>query len=255
MKNNDFGFIITAYKQLDLVEENINRIRNRYKYLNNSVIIVVSTSEEKMGFKELEKKYENVFVIEYLNAPLQKGFILPKQGKWFLPARILFSIRLGLLKAKKLKLGKVLHIHSDVCWDENKENNLLKIIDELNNYYVIADGCIDERRINIVKKEYPDDLVHLHPEGLFFNIDKCDKIGYGFDFDLIFSNDINFEMHNSDSIEAILIQFFIFCLTGKNIIKREQIVPKMIFDHIKINVMRTYHGDFEHGLINLKIKQ
>jgi len=65
----DMAFVITAYKQKNLVEENILRIQNEYKTLNEAKIIIVTTSEVDVGFKALEQKYKNVIVIEYPDAP------------------------------------------------------------------------------------------------------------------------------------------------------------------------------------------
>ena len=64
---NDIGFLITTYKQE--VESNIIRIRQKYQHLNKCKIIVVTTSEEDIGFKKLEQKYQDIFVIEFNNAP------------------------------------------------------------------------------------------------------------------------------------------------------------------------------------------
>lgn len=39
------AILITAYKQKDLCEENILRIRNEYKLLKDCQIVIVTTSE------------------------------------------------------------------------------------------------------------------------------------------------------------------------------------------------------------------
>lgn len=51
-KLSNIGFIITAYKQKDLVIENIKRIKS-YELFDNPKIIVVSTSEIDIVFSKI----------------------------------------------------------------------------------------------------------------------------------------------------------------------------------------------------------
>ena len=65
----DFCFIITAYKQLRLTEQNVLNIRNNYNHLNSCPIIIVSTSEEDIGFDSISEKHDNIYVIKFFDAP------------------------------------------------------------------------------------------------------------------------------------------------------------------------------------------
>jgi hypothetical protein len=234
------GFLITAYKQIELVEQNIIRIKN-YKKLSNSIIVVVSTSEIDIGFKKLER-YENVFVIEYMDAIPCNDLMLN------LAKRIFNSIQKGLLFMKDLSVEVVLHLHGDTYWDENKENNLLfNFNDVINNNYLIS-GDID------IHSEYNPLIpknIHFHPEALIFNIKECIKYNYGFTLGELWDNK-EFKSHNYASPEALIGQSLIFYLSGENIISPNQKIPQIYFEKVKIRNYRTYHGVFPDGLINLK---
>lgn len=236
------GFLITAYKQINLVEENIIRIKN-YKNLSDSIIVIVTTSEIDIGFKNLEK-YENVFVIEYKDA-------VPCDGILNLTKRIFNSIQKGMYLMKDLFVDVVLHIHSDTYWDENKENILINNFnDVINNNYLFS-GDIDihcESGAPIPKD------IHFHPEGLIFNMNECIKYNFVFTLGELWDNN-EFKSHNYGSPEALIGQFAIFCLSGENIISLNQTIPEIYFSKVKIRNYRTYHGTFSDGLINLKINQ
>lgn len=238
-----YGFLITAYKQIELVRENINRIRNNYKILNNSDIIIVTTSEEDIGFKSLEE-YENVHVIEYKNAPPMLSFC-------DLSKRIFNSIQFGLYMAKELEIDCVLHLHSDTYWEIHKENILFNYMNIVLDDNLLFSGDID------IHCEFNSPIppnIHFHPEGIIFNIKECLKYGYGFTFDRIWKND-GFISHNICSPEALIGQYAIFCLSSENVIKSTDVIPYIYFQKIKIRNYRTYHGIFDDGLINLKTKQ
>ena len=240
-KLSNIGFLITAYKQKDLVIENIKRIQS-YKLFDKPKIIVVSTSEVDLGFKEIEQ-YENVHFIDFKDAPKMSS----RATKEFVQ-RILFSIRLGLIKAKELNIEKILHLHSDTYWDPEKENNLYNIFLHLSNYMLICDICIGEDASVANGKK-----IHIHPEGLFFNIKECYKYGYGFNFDKIWCSEFNCE--NMASPEGLLGFYAIYCLSNKVIMDFNTEIPQIYYDKIKFLMLRDYHGIFDHGLCNIKTDQ
>lgn len=237
------GILITAYKQKDLTQkciERFNSFNQKFKF------VVVSTSEVDVGFKELESKFNNVHVIEFMDAPFWKQ----GQDNFPLVSRILLSIKKGLELFEKLGIKKVLHLHSDTYWKIEKQYNLYKLFDELSEYMIIADSDSSSESSSPIPKG-----IHLHPEGIFFNLLECKKYGYGFTFEKACSESPPFRSHNSRSIEAILGQYAIFCLSGKNILSKNDIVPDIYYKKVKINIERDYHGEFISGLVNVKTKQ
>jgi hypothetical protein len=237
-KLSNIGFIITAYKQKELVIENIKRIKS-YKLFDNPKIIVVSTSEVDIGFEEIEQ-YENVYFINFKDAPQMTS----RAAKEFVQ-RIFFSIRLGLIKAKELNIEKVLHLHSDTYWDAEKENNLYNIFLDLNDYMVMCDICSSEDMyVGMGKK------IHIHPEGIFLNIQECYKYGYGFNFDKIWNS--NFNSINMASPEELLGTYAIYCLSNEVITNFNTEIPQIYYDKIKFLMTREYHGIFDSGLCNIQ---
>lgn len=240
-KLSNIGFLITAYKQKDLVIENIKKIKS-YKLFDKPKIIVVSTSEVDVGFKEIEQ-YENVHFIDFKDAPQMSS----RATNEFVQ-RIFFSIRLGLIKAKELNVEKLLHLHSDTYWDPQKEINLYNIFLDLSNYMLICDICTAEDGSVANGKK-----IHIHPEGLFFNIKECDKYGYGFNFDKIWCSEFN--SNNMASPEGLLGFYAIYCLSNKVIMDFNTEIPQIYYDKIKFLMLRDYHGIFDHGLCNIKTDQ
>jgi hypothetical protein len=257
----NFAFIITAYLQLALVEQNIQRIRNEYKFLNNSPIVVVSTAEQDPGFAQLYEKYEEVYVIRYPDAPGSTGSTFKSRPNpagnyisWrheFLPARILLSLQKGVEFCRDvIGVDKVLHIHSDTHWKASKEQNLVEDISILDKAMIIADTSEAEESSSQLSKILPP-MMHLHPEGLMLNLSKCSDNGYAFTFDKIFDQKSGFESHNFGSLEALLAQYAIYCLSGKNITKYDDVLPDEYFQNIYFRCCRPYHCETEYGLINL----
>jgi len=250
---NDIGFLITCYRQLEYTCMNINQIRSlkNFKY---SPIFVVSTCEDP-GFRVLEKSFKNVHVIEYRNAPNEDNwFFLPTiQDSWrnrFLPPRILFSIQNGIRLSFCHGINRLIHLHSDTYWEIEKENSLIDIFEELTDYSIIGDLSCNEENTNTTPKG-----VCLHPEGLFFNLERCFKHGYGFHFWKIFKEELGFKTHNYGAIEPLLGQSLHWFLTDKNILTKDDKIEELYTKELKIIMKRDYHGIFDHGLVNLPGKQ
>lgn len=241
--NISCGFLITAYKQVELVEENIKRIQS-YKHLNNSKIVVVTTSEVDVGFKKLES-YNNVHIIENKEVPEYTDL-------GTLSIRIYNSIQKGLFLLKDYDVDVCLHLHSDTYWSFDKEKKLLNYLYEVYNNNYLFSGDLD---IHCEESSPLPKGVHFHPEGLIFNVSECYKYGYGFTFDKIWDDSYGFKSHNYKSPEALLGQYAIFLLTKENIINKSKEIPKLYFDKVKVRNKRTYHGEFNDGLVNIKTKQ
>lgn len=95
---DDFCFLITAFRQVDLTESNIKRIRGEYSTLRDCPIIIVSTSHDDPGFARLEE-YPFVHFIHFKDAPGNPGVsfqhppMMHRFGTQYLPARILLSMK------------------------------------------------------------------------------------------------------------------------------------------------------------------
>lgn len=294
LNNKDFGFLITAYKQIGLVEQNILRIRDDYKHLNKSPIIIVTTCEYDIGFIELEYKYNDVYVIEYPNAPnpnnkISKsnttltskdkfieskapvfdwadrgendGFVPGTRWRYeYIAARILLSMRLGFIKSFDLGIKTLLHLHSDSWWETSHEENLIRDIEKVRGENLLFYGDISEALDN--GRWEPGFL--FCPEGIIFNLDVCKRIGYGFNFDEIYFNNDNtngilnnnkqFFCSDFSSTEPLLSEFALWKLTGKNYYEYD-IIPNEYYNKVKVRMRRPFHGNFSSGLCNKETKQ
>ena len=261
-----FGILITAYKELDRTENNIQRIRNKYGKYKDLPIIIVTTSETDVGFKNLEK-YTNVYVIEFKNAPGSKGsgfvsksrqFINLPGDEWrfkYIAARILFSIKLGIQKASDLKIKAVLHLHSDTYWDENKLDNLEIDFDLIINKDLLFIGDLSA---DFTRDKWLPYGTMFCPEGMIFNIDKCISTGY-YEFDKIYVgpnkdnewiNKEEFFCPDYPSIEKLLGGWAHFVLSGKVITKCEDELEQIYLNNINIRSVRVNHSKFDYGLVN-----
>ncbi len=264
--NSDLAFVITAYQQVNLVLRNIKRIREEYPdNFNNCPIIIVSTSETDF-FTPYINLYKNVFFIHFDNAPGNDSYVgsyesrilfKNKEPNWryeFLPPRILISIQKGLEFATGLTCKYALHLHSDTFWHPKKIINLYRELIILENYLFIGDLSAPNE-ISSCKNQVLPPKMHFQPEGLLFNLEKSNEIGFS-KFENIWS-DNNFMSHNFGSIEALISQYSIYCLTEKlNIVNSyNDKIPSIYFNVIKIRTIRTYHGKFNSGLVNLNMSQ
>lgn len=289
-KYDDFAFLITAYKQVDLVEQNILRIRNEYKTLNNCFVIIVSTSEVDVGFAKLADKHRNLVIIEYPNAPSPSNKFVTKSnttltsekkfsgskapifdnpdifvpgGRWryeYIAARILMSMKAGFLIADSGGINTILHLHSDSWWKSDYEDNLINDIEKVRNENLLFYGDVSEPLDNGRWK--PGFL--FCPEGIVFNIDECRRFGYGFDFNEIYYDNENENgiLNNKDqffcsdfsSTEPLLSEFALWKLTGKNYYEFD-VIPKVYYDKVKVRLRRQHHGEFSSGLCNKETTQ
>lgn len=254
--------IITTYQQLKLTKDNILNFRNKFTgYFSTCPIVVITTSEDDIGFKKLEQEFENVYVIEFNDAPGSSTCnwydFDPYNGKYrswihrFIVPRIFMSIEKGLKKALELNYTKVLHLHSDTFWQVSYESKLNKLFEELDNYMIMGDISISDDKAGPTP-----DGIHFHPEGLFFNLAKCiENSNYGLSYSTIFTHDSEFKSHNYCSPEALIGQYAAWCIDKVNIMDKSQCLSNNYWKNVKILLKRDYHGEFEHGLVNLKGKQ
>ncbi len=262
----DFAYLITAYRQKDLTEENIKRIRNEYKTsLKDSPIVIVTTSEDdKENFGELQEKYPDVYVLHFPNAPGSEGadWFHSKENpagqyiSWrheFLPPRILISLQKAMCFANDMECIKAIHLHSDSYIPASYEEQLIKDIYLLDTVMIIADVSEDDEASAAANKVIPP-MMHLHIEGLMLNLTKCLECGYGFTFSNIFDKNSGFQSHNYGSIEALLAQYAIYCLSGVGINKFDQELPKEYFQNVYFRMCRQYHGCWDQ-IVNLHGKQ
>lgn len=254
-------FIITAYDQVDLVNDNIFRIRGLYPVeLSQCPVIVVSTFEEDL-FSTLLKRFDNTYFIHFKNAPGNpnsnfESLINPKGNytDWraeFLPPRILMSLQKGLKFAHQLNCTSALHLHSDTYWQPGKIKYFQNELKEIKNLLFIGDLSYQNEKSAFLNRELPFGI-HFQPEGLHINIKEAINCGFA-DFSYIWNNESLFKTHNYGSIEAIIGQFAHFKLTGLNILNNFDHIKKVFHQRVKIRVVRDYHGSFSYGLVNLDI--
>lgn len=249
------SILITAYKHPDLVESNIKRIRETYNILNDSQIVVVTTSEEDVGFYNMIKKYKDVHLIEFKDAPpyepIWYGTSNQKSGWNYgisLSKRIFLSIEKGLDLIDNLNCDVCLHIHSDSYWETDKEQILYNLMKKVYEDKLLFSGdlCIDDLNSSVTKNTL------FQPEGLIINIDMAKKYNFN---KLSRIWDGEFISNNWGSIEMLIGQFAEFCLSGKLICDKNTEHSELYNQKINIRLTRTYHGNFENGLVNMKIKQ
>lgn len=263
-KFEKFCFIITAYQQVELVERNVIRIRMEYpEVIRNAQIIVVSTSEEDI-FSNTLSKYNGVHFIHFDDSPGndKTAFTSRKNGdniylNWrqeFLPPRIMISMQRGLEKALSLGMNSALHLHSDTYWDPQKINVLLKEIDGINKILFKGDLSYPNESSSQSKKIIPKGI-HFQPEGLLINVNLSNECGFMY-FENIWK-DKNFRSHNFGSIEALIGQWAIYCISNreKNVHNFRDKIPDLYRKLIKVRTIRAYHGKFKSGLINLNLSQ
>jgi|GEM_PF-1566924 len=243
------GFIITAYKQIDLCTNTINMIRKDYGILKTSPIIIVTTSEEDIGFKELENINDNIFVIENKDVPrcTPVNYLGIEHYGFNLSKRILISLQKGLDKAIELNLDVIIHLHSDTYWQSNKIDILTEYLKDVYENKLLFSG--DLSLIDVDSPITRD--IHFEPEGLIINIKESVKCGFA-KFENIWAGDFN--SHNYGSIEAMIGQFAVWCLSKQTILSNEPL-PKIYREKVKIRQTRPCHGIFEDGLVNQKIIQ
>lgn len=249
------SILITAYKHPELVESNIKRIRETYNLLNNAPIVVVTTSEEDVGYYNMTKKYNNVYLIEFKDAP-------PYEPVWYgtsdqepgwnygisLSKRIFLSMEKGLDLISQLNSDVCLHLHSDSYWDSNKEKTLYDLMKEVHDKELLFSGdlCVDDLTSSVTKNTL------FQPEGLIININIAKTYMFN-KLSRIWDGDFN--SNNWGSIEMLIGQFAEFCLSGILICNKNTEHSELYKEKIKIRLVRNYHGNFENGLVNMKIKQ
>lgn len=145
----------------------------------------------------------------------------------------------------------MIHLHSDTFWKSEKEQTLLDNILMLDKYSVIGD-LSEECEGSVRGKYIIPEKFHVHPEGTLFNLDKCKRIGYLFDFHEVFDYDGGFQSHCYAGIECLLTNFLHWKLSGKNILTYQDKVDPKYFQEIYFRDCRMPHGEFESGLTNLE---
>lgn len=251
--------LITAYQQTKMTRDNIINFRKEFNgYFSKCPIVIVTTSETEVGFSKLQNEFDDVHVINFNDAPGSSScswytFKCPNAGpiNWkheFIPPRIFMSMEKGLHKALELGYNKVLHLHSDTFWMGSHETNLNELFEESDDYMLTADRSI----LDCGSGPLPEGL-HFHPEGMFFNLEKCQQHNdYGLSFSKMFTDEIDFMSHNYYAPSALIGQYALWCITGINMLDDSEEIPQAYWDNVKINIDRSYHGTFSHGMLNFK---
>jgi hypothetical protein len=239
---NKLGFIITAFEQVDLTRQNVDKIRSFVEFAK-SPIVVVSTSTRKLGFSDIP----DIEFIHFVDAPgnpdsSHKSY--PQEYiNWhqeFLPQRILHSIAIA---ANRINSKYVLHLHSDTFWQDEQ-----KLIDEVsfmesNGVLAIGDLAISCENVCSLPKGF-----HFNPEGMLLNTEFARTIKNMFDYDK------GFRSHNYGSIEAMIGQYLHYYISGNNILTYDDMPHEDYNSKVIARCIRGYHGDFGH-LNNLPGKQ
>ncbi len=257
------AFVITAYNDVCSTEKNIRRIRKEYKKFNNSDIIIVTTAQINVGFKELEDCYSDVHVIEFLDAPgnpacdwwasppcypgePERAYI--SWGHEFLPPRILLSAEKGLAKAFELGNSVALHLHSDTYWQSSHEYELIREVEKMGRFGLMLTADISKDEEDSIRGQclLPEGL-HLHPEGTIIDLRSRYR-----NFSQIYIEASGFKSHCYGSSEALWGQWAVWCVTQKNILSWEDRIPQEYYQKVWLRSNRTYHGVFPFGLVNVK---
>ena len=243
------GFVITAYKQLDLCNNTINMIRKDYGALRNSPIVIITTSEEDIGFKKLENINDNIFVIEYKDAPPYEPINYLGRNHYGvnLSKRILISLQIGIEKLSELHTDVILHLHSDTYWQSDKIDFLVNYLKDVHENKLLFSGDLSVLDLN---SPVSNDI-HFEPEGLIINVNEATKYGFT-KFENIWAGEFN--THNFGSIEAMIGQFAVWCLSKQTILSKDPL-PSIYREKVKIRSMRECHGVFDDGLVNQNIIQ
>jgi hypothetical protein len=250
---SDFYWAITTYRQRGMTEAQIQLLRS-YDFLNDSWILVVSTSEVDLEFKALESIYDKVKVVEFFDAPGNvPGFGWDGFNKdTYLPCRILHSLEKCFEFGLQNGLRKFIHTHSDTfCLDTNW---IKSRIDALDRCLVAADLSYHDEANAQLYKTSPQG-VHIHPTPIGFNIPKCANIGYN-NFSHIYKNNSRFGSHTYTGTEGLLGAWLHYCLTGRNILGFEDTLDPRYIEAVNFSQLRSYHGFYRaSGILNLPGKQ
>lgn len=248
----NFGFLITAFENVEQTLQNIRHIRG-FPRLDRSQICVVSTTENE----SVIDRFNNLLYTEGLQPLIIKvikeapgnstnPWEPPKQDyiswrhKWLGP-RILKSFDVGFNLLYESGVDVALHLHSDTFWKPDAETQLIEEIEHIKpNSYKCAgywDLCIEDNGLGL----------HPHPEGQVLDIGFLKHMGI-----LPFSDcykDDNFVHWNWGSVESLIANWCHYKLTNRCLEEFEK--PKQIFlNMFKVRMTRPYHGDWSH-LVNL----
>lgn len=247
-----FGFLITAFENVEQTLQNIRHIRG-YPRLGKSQICVVSTTENQ----QVIDKFNSLLYTEGLQPLILKiirdtpgnstnPWEPPKQDyinwrhKW-LPPRILKSFDVGFNLLYESGIDVALHLHSDTFWHNTYEAETKLMVEAEKSYEAYAgywDLCIEDNWLG----------VHPHPEGILIDIGFFKHMGI-----LPFFNcygDPNFVHWNWGSPESLIANWCHYKITG--ICLKEHEKPKQIFlNMFRARMSRTYHGNWDH-LVNLE---
>jgi|LakMenEpi03Aug12_release.lakeMendotaPanAssembly.Ray.scaffolds.fasta_scaffold214537_2 hypothetical protein len=247
--------LITAYQLVDYVELNIQRIRNEYKLLNDVEIVIVSTSEVDVGYKEMVEKYEKVHLIEFPDAPkyeaiyYDNGYEPPSMNVGIsLTKRIFLSMEKGLKKLDSLGCNICLHLHGDTYWDSKKEKNLYNILKEVYDGDLLFSGDLWDHDPNSGLDRY----TLFHPQGLVIHIPNSKKYNF-IEFNKIWNS--SFVSKNYGSSEMLIGEYAEFCLSGKILKNEGEKHSEIYYKKVKVRDIIPHHGEFESGIVNFNIKQ
>lgn len=253
-----FGFLITAYQQLELTRDNVDRIRNQYKVLKDVPIIIVSNSQEECGFNSIVEQYENIYYLHQTDAPYNNpGYITYRDHYYNIIPRVFMAMQRGSEIAESIGLDIIVHIHSDTYYKPEYEQILLNTFNECKDFMVICD--LSQCMIDIIDRDTPHCLA-WHPESMFINIKRCRELGYIFCFEDFLSGKYDFDLLNYTTIETIFGEIALNIVTGRTVkdIRSSQDRDEVLRDFqkfFKIGLTRYPHGDFPNGLVNLHGQQ
>lgn len=247
---DNFGFIISAYRQVDLTRQNVESIR-QFKQLGHCPIVVISTCHEDIGFADIP----GIEFIHFKDAPGNPnspyktvpwdGYI---EGNWhheYLPQRILRSIALGAAYLNDRGIQYGLHCHSDTFWKD--ENLLVNEISRMHDESLLAIGDLSISIENI--KRNPPGCA-FNPEGMLFDLDFAETIDSAVDH----HDADGFKSNGYGTTEWLIGQYLHYYISGKNLLNYTDEICDGYKKKVKVRCTREYHGDFGH-LINLWGKQ
>jgi hypothetical protein len=116
--------------------------------------------------------------------------------------------------ARALDCETCRHLHSDTYWRPDRIGFLLDEIAARSRYTFAGDLSFSKEQSFRRSYGTSPPWVHFQPEESHFNLSACEACGFGFGFSRIREEDSGFAPHNFGSIEALIGQYAVSCLTG-----------------------------------------
>jgi hypothetical protein len=248
------GIVISTFENILQVIENIKLLRS-YENFKKSIIVVVTTSENKEVIERFQKLalgpgMQPLLIEVIRNCPGNSDskwepppfcYDTPtEKDSWrakFLPVRILRSMEVGFKRLYEMGCKTGLHIHGDMFVTEFFQDTMPEELRILETKLGIWDLCEEDNGI------YGPIGVHVHPAPLNLNLTECNRLGI-LDFGCFYHKE--FTHYNWISIESLIGCWANFCLCKQSILKPSDKCSDDFYNSFIVRTKRFYHGNFVH---------